>query len=371
VPVVGRPDRFQRRHAWLGFPLAVLYKFFDDFGSYLAATLTYYACVSLFPLLLIASTVLGVVLSGDQALQHQLLTSALRSFPVIGSELDDPKRLSGGPAGLIIGILGSVYGALGVAQAFQYASNQMWAVPRNSRPNPLKARGRSLVLLAIMGTGILAATVLSIVSAGGVGAVGTTEKYLAVALSVLINIALSIFAFRFAPARRLSVRDVLPGAIGAAVSWQLLQSFGVIYVQHVVGHASETNAVFAVVLGLLAYLYLTALTLLFCVEINVVRVNHMHPRALLTPFTDNVDLTAGDRRTYTRLAKAQRNKGFEHIDVDFSPPEDPAEPDQAGSAGATEQPARERPATEQPAVGQPGAGDPGDASDGAGESRHA
>ena len=222
MAVVGGLDRFQRRHAWLGFPLAVVYKFFDDFGTYLAAILTYYACVSLFPLLLIASTVLSVVLSGDPALQHQLLTSTLRSVPVIGSELKEPKHLSGGPAGLIVGILGSVYGALGVAQAFQYASNTMWAVPRNSRPNPLKARGRSLVLLAIMGTGVLAATVLSIVSTGGVGALGTTEKYLAVALSVLINIGLSIFAFRFAPARRLSFRDVLPGAIGAAVSWQLL-----------------------------------------------------------------------------------------------------------------------------------------------------
>jgi YihY family inner membrane protein len=358
---VGGPDRFQRRHAWLGFPLAVIYKFFDDFGTYLAAILAYYACVSLFPLLLIASTVLGVVLSGDPALQHQLLTSTLRSVPVIGSELKEPKHLSGGPAGLIIGILGSVYGALGVAQAFQYASNQMWAVPRNSRPNPLKARGRSLVLLAIMGTGVLAATVLSIVSTGGVGALGTTEEYLAVALSVLINIGLSIFAFRFAPARHLSVRDVLPGAIGAAVCWQLLQSFGVIYVQHVVSHASATNAVFAVVLGLLAYLFLTALTLLLCVEVNVVRVNHMYPRALLTPFTDNVDLTAGDRRTYSRLAKAQRNKRFEQIDVDFTAPEDQAEPGQAGNAAETGQ----------QATGPPGAGDPGDGSDGAGQSRHA
>ena len=136
----------------------------------------------------------------------------------------------------------------------------------------------------------------------------------------MINIVVTIFAFRFAPARRLSVRDVVPGAIASAVIWQLLQSFRVIYVRHVVKHASATNAVFALVLGLLAFLYITATAILLSMEINVVRVNHLHPRSMLTPFTDNVTLTAGDRRAYSRQAKAQRSKGFEHVDVKFDPP---------------------------------------------------
>lgn len=319
MAIVDGADRFQRRHVWLGFPVAVVYKFFDDFGTYLAAIFTYYAFVSLFPLLLIASTVLSVVLRGNPNLQHELVTSALQSFPLINQELSQPEHLSGGPAGLIIGIIGSVYGALGVAQAFQYASNTLWAVPRDSRPNPLRARGRSLVLLAIVGLGILATTSLSILSEGGVGALGTTESYLAVAVSVLINTAVSVFAFRWAPARRLSVREVLPGAVTAAVFWQLLQTFGIVYVRHVVQHASESNKVFAFVLGLLAYLFLTAVTLLLSAEVNVVRVNRMYPRALLTPFTDNVTLTPGDRRAYARQAKAQRSKRFERIEVGFLP----------------------------------------------------
>ena len=319
MAIVDGPDRFQRRHVWLGFPVAVVYKFFDDFGTYLAAIITYYAFLSLFPLLLIASTVLSVVLRGNPNLQHELLTSALKSIPVINTELSTPEHLSGGPAGLIIGIIGSVYGALGVAQAFQYASNTLWAIPRDSRPNPLHARGRSLILLVVVGLGILATTVLSVLSDGGVGVLGTTEKVLAIAASVLINTAVAVFAFRWAPARRLSVLDVLPGAITAAVFWQLLQTFGIVYVQHVIRHASESNKVFAFVLGLLAYLFLTAITLLLSVEVNVVRVNRMYPRALLTPFTDNVTLTPGDRRAYARQAKAQRSKRFERIEVGFLP----------------------------------------------------
>jgi membrane protein len=328
VAVTERLDRFQRKHPAVGFPLAVVYKYFDDFGSYLAALLTYYGFVSLFPLLLLLSTILGFVLSGDQRLQHEVLTSALHQFPVIGEDLTQPKRLGGGPVGLVVGIAGSLYGGLGVAQAFQYAANTMWAVPRNTRPNPFKARGRSLLLLTIAGVGVLGTTVLSIVGGGGAGALGAVGRVLALAASVVVNVAVSIFAFRFAPARRLSVRDVVPGAIGAAVTWQLLQSFGIVYVRHVVKHASATNAVFAVVLGLLAFLYITATAVLLCVEINVVRVNRIYPRSLLTPFTDSVTLTAGDRRSYSRQAKAQRSKGFQHVDVTFDPPS--PEPEQDG-----------------------------------------
>lgn len=327
MAITERLDQFQRKHRWAGFPLAVVYKYFDDFGAYLAALLTYYAFVSLFPLLLLLSTVLGFVLSGDQRLQHEVLASALHQFPVIGGDLDQPKRLGGGPVGLVVGILGSLYGGLGVAQAFQYAANTAWAVPRNSRPNPFKVRGRSLLLLATAGSALLGTTILSIVSGGGAGALGAAGRSLTLAASVMINIAVSVFAFRFAPARRLSVRDVVPGAIAAAVIWQLLQSFGIIYVRHVVKHASATNAVFAIVLGLLAFLYITATAVLLCTEINVVRVSHLHPRSLLTPFTDNVTLTAGDRRAYSRQAKAQRSKGFEHVDVNFDPPSPEPEQD--------------------------------------------
>jgi hypothetical protein len=75
------------------------------------------------------------------------------------------------------------------------------------------------------------------------------------------------------------------------------------------------------VLGLLAFFYVTAVIVVLCAEINVVRVQRLYPRSLLTPFTDNVVLTPGDRKTYTSQATAQRNKGFQDIDVTFHPPE--------------------------------------------------
>ena len=53
----------------------------------------------------------------------------------------------------------------------------------------------------------------------------------------------------------------------------------------------------------------------------------MYPRALLTPFTDAVDLTDADIRAYADYAKAQRHKGFQRVRVTFARPgQEDAEP---------------------------------------------
>ena len=208
--------------------------------------------------------------------------------------------------------------------------NTAWRVPRNRRPNPFKARARSMLVLATAGVAVLATTALSALGASGAGSFGVVVRILVLAASVALNAAVFIFVFRIATARDLSVADVAPGALTAAVIWQLLQSFGVLYVSHVVRHVSETNGVFAFVLGLIAFLYLSAAAVVLCVEVNVVRVDRLHPRSLMTPFTDNVTLTSGDRRAYTAQAEAQQMKGFQDVDVSYTKPNSDGE---QGSSG--------------------------------------
>ena len=166
--VVSRFDAYQRRHRWLGVPIAVVYKFVDDQGGYLAALITYYGFLSLFPLLLIFSTVLGFLLPGNPALQQQLIDSALGQFPIIGDQLGSTAQpLRGSGWGLTIGILVALYGGLGVAVAIQNAFNQVWGVPVHRRPDPVRARLRSLLLLGLLGLGVLLTTALSAVVAIG------------------------------------------------------------------------------------------------------------------------------------------------------------------------------------------------------------
>jgi membrane protein len=309
-------DRLQRRHRTAGFFIAVAYKYVDDQGSFLAALITYYAFISLFPALLLLTTVLGVLLVGHPEWQEQILESAVAQFPVIGEQLGQPQGLSGGTVGVVVGIAGALYGGLGVGQAVQNAMDTLWAVPRNDRPDPIRARIRSFLLLLVLGTALIATTILAAISRASesFGIVATAGI---VVMSVLINAGVCLVVFRVATARDVTYREVAPGALAAAVIWQLLQWFGAIFVAHVVTTASATNSVFALVLGLLAFLYLIATSLLLCAQVNVVATDRLHPRALLTPFTDNVDLTRGDRKTYIGQAKAQRAKGFQRIDVAF------------------------------------------------------
>jgi len=340
VDVIARLDGYQRKHPGAGFALAVLYKHVDDQGGYLAALIAYYGLLSLFPLLLLLSTVLGLVLAGDPHAQQQVLNSALSQFPVIGPQLSQPRRLSGGVLGLVIGSLGALYGSLGVAQAVQHAMNTAWRVPRNSRPNPIKARGRSVLLLLTAGLFLLATTVLSAVG-GGAGPFGATVRVGVLLVSVLLNAAVFILGFRQATSRPLSARQVAPGAVAAAVLWQLLQSIGASYVGHTVKHASDTNSIFALVLGLIGFLYLASVALVLCVQVNVVRLDQLYPRSLLTPFTDHVTLTAGDRRAYTEQAQAERSKGFQTIDVAFDQPPGTTDND-PGSTGQDNHPQSDR-----------------------------
>jgi membrane protein len=320
---VERLDRFQRSHPRAGLPIAVVYKFADDQGNYLAALITYYGFLSIFPLLLLSSTILNFVLEGDPELQRQVLDSAVGQLPIVGTQLADPHGMSGSGVGLAIGILGTLYGGLGVALAAQNAMNTIWRVPRNSRPNPLASRLRGLGLLSVIGLAVLATTALaalgSIFDGFGLG----TKIVIGIGTFVL-NAAVFTTAFRIATARPITLWQTVPGAVAAALIWQVLQYVGAFYVGHVVKNATEINGVFALVLGLIAWIYLESIIVVLAVEYNTVRSLGLYPRALMTPFTDDVELTPADEASYTQQAEAARAKGFEEITVDFDLPPDTA-----------------------------------------------
>lgn len=326
APRVDRLDEVQRRRPLLGFPLGVLYKFLDDQGNYLAAIVTYYAFIAVFPLLLIASSVLGFVLQGDETLRNEVLDSALAQFPIVGTQLGRPEGLQGSTSAVVIGGLAALYGVLGLGQAGQNAVNVVWAIPRNSRLNPLVSRLRSFLLLLLAGLTVLVIAVLSSIAShlDVLGSEANQEVRIVVGASaVLLNALVLGLMMRFATNERRGLRETLPGAITVAVLWQVLQLVGGLYVGRVVARASQLNGVFALVLGLIALIYIASVMAVLGLEVNVVLAKRLYPRSLLTPFTDAVELTAADRRVYTENAQAQRHKGFERVDVSFDG--DPAE----------------------------------------------
>ncbi len=316
-------DRAQQRHPVVAVPLAIVYKFMDDQGNYLAAIITYYAFIAIFPLLLLASSILGFVLQGRPELQDQVLNSALSQFPIIGDQLGRPEGLQGSTAAAIVGSLAALYGSLGMGQAIQNAMNTAWSVPRNSRPNPFLLRVRSLVLLFSAGAAVLGVTVLSALSSSTTVLsedVGVTLRLLILVTTVVAVGLVLTFLFRLATAHHHTFRAGAPGAFFVAVSWQGLQWAGTLYVTAVLAGTTAMNQTFGLVLGLIGIIFLASIIGVLGMEVNVVLQRHLWPRALMTLFTDNVTLTEADRRAYASYARAQRHKGWETVEVSFTDP---------------------------------------------------
>jgi YihY family inner membrane protein len=299
-------------------PIAVVYKYNDDQGNYLAAIITFYAFIAIFPLLLLASSIFGFILQGRPELQQEVLNSTLSQFPIIGDQLGRPEGLHGSTAGVVVGALSALYGSLGLGSAIQNALNTAWSVPRNSRPNPLLLRIKSLLLVITAGLAVISISVLSVLaSSTGLFDTSTTLRWLIRVATVLVLGLLLTLLFRVAAARRHGWRSAAPGAFTLAVLWQGLQFLGAWYVTHVLAETSEMNKTFGLVLGLIGLLYLASLMGMIGIEVNVVLARRLWPRALMTAFLDDVDLTEADRRAYSLYARAQRHKTSEQVEVTF------------------------------------------------------
>jgi len=313
-------DRGQRRVSPVGFAIGVFYKFLDDQGNYLSAIITYYAFIAIFPLLLLATSILGFFLQGSPELQEQVLNSALGTFPIIGDQLGRPEGLQGSTAGVVIGALVALYGSLGLGQAIQNMMNTAWSVPRNSRPNPLLLRLKSLLLLVTAGLAVLVVSVVAAIGSNtqvfGEG-IDTTIGWLIRLTSVLLIGSVLTLLFRVGAARRQPLRTTAPGGFTVALLWQLLQYLGTAYATTVLSETSTMDPTFGLVLGLIGIIYLATIMAVLGVEVNVVLTRRLWPRALLTLFTDNVDLTDADRRAYASYAQRERHKGYENITVRF------------------------------------------------------
>lgn len=306
-----RFDRYQQSHPWLGFPLAVRQKYADDQAGYLAATLAYYGFFSVLPLLLVLTTVLGFTLRGHPHLQTQIVHSALGQFPVIGHELRT-QSLKGNALGLVIGVAAALWAGIGAVLAAENAMNQLWGVPFKRRPDFFRARLRALLLLAALGGGILATTALA--GFGSVGShYGIAWKVVSIALSTVLNFGLFWVALRVLTARDVTWSNLRGGAISAAIAYEALQLLGGYYVGHVLKNASNTYGTFALVIGLLSFIYLAAHVGLLAAEGNVVASRHLWPRSFSVVFEQPA--THGDRAALTQRGKIEERRQDEQVTI--------------------------------------------------------
>ena len=130
------------------------------YSGNLASLLAYYAFFSVFPLLLVAVTVLGFVLQGSPALQNQVFDTTLGFFPIIGQH-DALHPLTGNWLALLVGIALALFSGLSVVSQAQNAFNTVLAVPRADWPGFVPRLLRSLELLVVGGGGLVLTTLIS------------------------------------------------------------------------------------------------------------------------------------------------------------------------------------------------------------------
>ena len=318
--VMGPVDRWQRRVTWAGVPYAVVKKFGDDNANLVVVALAWYGFTAIFPLLLVMMTVLGFI--GAQSIGTGIIHT-LHEFPVIGTSFNpsSPNALHGSALGLVIGLIGLVYGAQGVTQTAQEAMATVWHVPQNQRTGFLPRLGRSLAgLVTIGGAFVVNAFLTSYVTAG-------TTSY-AIRIPVLaglliINVALYFATFTLLTAKVIGPRGLLPGAIVGAIAFTALITVGTGLMTHQLKNASATYGAFGSVIGIVTLLLLLAKLSMYAAELNPVLARRLYPRAL--PLGG--EPTDADEQVLASIAHADQRRDDQVIGVGFG--EDAA--DQAAS----------------------------------------
>ena len=314
---VRRVDAYQQRHVVPSFLFGVVKKFGDDSAGNLSALIVYYGFLSLFPLLLVLTTVLGIFFSNDAALHERILHSAIGQFPIVGPQLTGPNGVSslrsGSVVGLVVGLVGLVWGSFGVSQAAQRAMAEVWNVPGVARPGFVARLGRSSAFLALLGLDVVLTTFLAGLVTIGHGALWF--QILAGLLGVVVNVALYVVGFRILTPKSIATGLLIPGAVGGGIGWTILQYVGTALVGHTLRHASQVYGFFGSVLGLISFLYLAAELAVYAAELNVVRARRLYPRSIAPP-----PLTSADEAVLRAVAQEGERRPEQQVQVDFSPP---------------------------------------------------
>jgi len=232
-----------------------------------ATLVAHFSFLSVFPLLLVFTTILGFVLENSPKLRDTIIDSAFSRIPIIGPELArDSTQLQGDAYVLVVGLVVSLWAGMKAFNMLQFALDDIADVPLDDRPNIVRSRLRSLLGIAIVGGGQVAAAVLT--SFVGVTGVAILSRVALVLAAVLVNTAVLAASYRWLTVRPQSWRALAPGAIVAGLGFSVLQLVGTAFVGRAISRASSIYGTFATVIGLIAWLSLHAMVALLGAELN-------------------------------------------------------------------------------------------------------
>lgn len=309
--VIRRVDTTQQRFTPSAFVFGVVKKYGDDNGGVLVSNLAHASFIALFPLLLVMITLLGLAASVDGAFRQDVVNAVANQVPQIGSQLTgnvhELRRSS--VIGLIIGLIGLVWGATGLAQAGLFTMEQVWNLPGPARPGYLQRLGRAMEFLGVLGVGVIATTLLA--SLNTYGQKAAIFVVLAEVAAALVNVGMYLIVFRVLTPKGVPAQRLIPGAVAGGIAWTVLQIVGTYLVHHFL-HSNSVYGYFATVLGLVAYISLAVQITVYAAELNVVLTRRLWPRSIVQP-----PLTEADRASMALQALQNQRREEQHIEVSF------------------------------------------------------
>ncbi len=222
----------------------------------------------------------------------------------------------------MIGLCAALWGSSGLAQSGQYAMAQVWSLPGPDRPGYFQRLGRAGLFLLVLGSGVIVTTLLT-----GFGAWGSNSPFLTMLAEVLAaaaNIGMYVIGFRVLTPKVVPIKRLLLGAVLAGLGWTVLQALGTQLVKHFL-HSDSVYGIFAIVLSLLAWIYLIVEVTIYAAEVNVVLARRLWPRSIVQP-----PLTPADRKALSLFALAQQRRDEQRVAVSYDDETSADRPSHAG-----------------------------------------
>lgn len=268
------------RRSWLYVARKTVREFSDDQCTDLAAALTYYSVLAVFPAAIALTSLLGLVGQGDESVKTLLdIIGDLGGASMVDSIRDPLMEISKSQsAGLafVVGLAGALWSASGYVGAFGRAMNRIYEI-REGRP-VWKLRPMMLLLtlvLVVLAAAVLFALVVTGPVADSVGkvlGVGSTlqlvwdiAKWPVIAVAVIVMVALLYYATP--NVRQPRFRWVSVGAVLAILTWVVVSAAFGFYVANFSSY-DKTYGALGGVIAFLLWVWLTNLALLFGAELD-------------------------------------------------------------------------------------------------------
>jgi membrane protein len=279
MSVLSKADAAQKKTKPTSVALATFKKFSEHHSTNLAAMVAFWAFFSIFPLLLVAITVLGWVLPAHD--KAAVLTRVAQMFPLLNP--GQIKGLNGRWWPVVLGGVTALWSGLGVVRTLETALNSVWEVPYHRRPGMLEQVIRALKVLGTVGVGLVLTTLISsFVTSSSTGVnLGVAGRVAGYVIAILFDVGLLVAAFRMLSPPGVSLRDVLPGAALSGVVFFVLQELSAFIISRHLKSAQPTYGHFATVITILWWFYLQAIVTLLGAQLNVVLKQRLYPRSLV------------------------------------------------------------------------------------------